>query len=96
MAPFTLQKPDGTPICADIVCPSLVTDALDTVFPLEWLEIVRQKCANNVGANFNCWTVASMAPTVHPSGDQPGEALTGTEYKGCKQGSNVCHSETNT
>lgn len=35
MAPFTLQKPDGTSICADIGCPTLVTDALNTVFPLE-------------------------------------------------------------
>lgn len=35
MAPFTLQKPDGTSVCADVVCPTLVTDALDSVFPLE-------------------------------------------------------------
>ncbi|KAJ0124365.1 dihydropseudooxynicotine hydrolase [Diaporthe amygdali] len=35
MAPFTLQKPDGTSICGDIACPTLVTDAPDTVFPLD-------------------------------------------------------------
>lgn len=34
MEPFTLQKPDGTSICADVACPTLVTDALDSVFPL--------------------------------------------------------------
>ncbi|KUI71860.1 2,6-dihydropseudooxynicotine hydrolase [Cytospora mali] len=35
MQTFTLDKPDGTSLLADITCPTLVTDARDTLFPLE-------------------------------------------------------------
>ncbi|KAK0618509.1 Alpha/Beta hydrolase protein [Bombardia bombarda] len=35
MQAFTLDRPDGTSMVADITCPTLVTDARDSLFPLE-------------------------------------------------------------